>query len=794
MSKDYSIDDILAEAKAKKSISVQSGNSNKNQNSSKLGSEDSMDKTILFEAPEQESNKKLSPLARRRERNYTKSDILKGFGENARPVYEDEVQKQSIFSKPKKDSSREQKQEFNFSRISFSEKELSERAVLGEDAKASSQKPSQKEFSSPENFKLNIDQNIVRNVDEEISKIQMEIGNDIDSNLITKNDHSFSFSKRELSSQPDDKENDLSQEELRETADDYRSPLDEEQVLGDISKARRYVIISTFATAILFVLSFYFTISYKNTAPLPDFMLPSGDTLKGFVLGNTFIALLALLVNSRTVWTGLLGLVSFRSDSDTFVSFSALATVLQGILYSAKPNDFLINKIDLFFPVGIFLLLFNDIGKLLLINRIKNNFALISSKGQKFALMSVRGKTMQSAIDNELGSPRDKIVYYCKTRWLSGFTNLSYTEDPSDEICHYLTPCCILGDIIIFFVSLFLTKNIFTAFSGFTLMVCLEAPISSTILANLPLFKLAKSLGKDEAIVTGYKAVDEFSRVDTIIVNAPDMFKPENVILHGIKPFDKSQIENVIIDAASVLTSCYSTLSEVFFALVNEDRSVLKKVDCVKYYDGQGLSAIVDGRSVLIGNRQLMISNGIDVPTEEFENNSVRDARNIVYLSNNGVLSSMFIISYRPDEEFIQKLKEAIDEGIDLVVYTNDPNITSEMVADTIGISRDYVKIMPSKIHGIYQKNTKIRPEAPAKIGFVGDIKGMLHSITASIKIKSTIQRGIRLQIIFLILGYCLGAFAVFMGKISSISFVSVLIFHIVSLLVGFVFANPRKI
>ncbi|MEG1880719.1 MAG: hypothetical protein RR145_05300, partial [Oscillospiraceae bacterium] len=102
--------------------------------------------------------------------------------------------------------------------------------------------------------------------------------------------------------------------------------------------------------------------------------------------------------------------------------------------------------------------------------------------------------------------------------------------------------------------------------------------------------------------------------------------------------------------------------------------------------------------------------------------------------------------------------------------------------------------VMPSKIHGIYQKNTQVRQKIPAKIGFVGSVSGMLHTITASINIKHAISRGIFVQLAFLVVGYCVGTFLSFMGFLSAITFVHVIIFQVLAGVVISICTNVRKI
>ena len=148
----------------------------------------------------------------------------------------------------------------------------------------------------------------------------------------------------------------------------------------------------------------------------------------------------------------------------------------------------------------------------------------------------------------------------------------------------------------------------------------------------------------------GYSAVDAFSRTEAVVLDAKDLFRPSDIILHGIKPFDKSQIDSVILDAASVVCNTDGMLTDVFNKIIGSNRSMLRPVENVTYEDSMGLSAWVDGKRVLIGNRELMVNHGIEIPSNDYETRFVRDRKNIIYLYQPGQLSAMFVISYRPND------------------------------------------------------------------------------------------------------------------------------------------------
>ena len=67
------------------------------------------------------------------------------------------------------------------------------------------------------------------------------------------------------------------------------------------------------------------------------------------------------------------------------------------------------------------------------------------------------------------------------------------------------------------------------------------------------------------------------------------------------------------------------------------------------YEDGMGLSAWVDGKRVLIGNSALMRHHEIYTLFCRLRGEIPRWRPELIYLSNSGELTAMFVVSYQPE-------------------------------------------------------------------------------------------------------------------------------------------------
>lgn len=596
---------------------------------------------------------------------------------------------------------------------------------------------------------------------------------------------------------------DLSSDEDEEL-EDYSSPKDKDAILHDMKSIKTGLLVRIVVMVVLFSLSLYLALAARDIQigdellPLPTFIQPEVN-LRAYMVTSCLISAIGAIVCSNTIGGGLLALLRFRANTDTLPMLALLGTLAQGICYIIRPELFSVDKADfgtnlyLFFPVALFVLIFNLIGKMLVILRIQNNFKLVSSEKLKHAAVFLKDHTLLRDISKGLSMEEYTIAYPESSHFLANFLDNSYSEDHAESTSRILAPICLLAGIILAVLSYLFNKNVAEAVSTFTVIMCISAPLTSTIAANLPLYRMSSRLIPAGAMVSGYSAVDAFSRTEAVVLDAKDLFRPSDVILHGIKPFDQGKIDSVILDAASVVCNSGGMLTEVFNKIIGSNRSMLRPVENLTYEDAMGLSAWVDGKRVLIGNRELMVNHGIEVPSNDYEMRFVKDRKNIIYLSNSGQLSAMFVISYRPNPSTREQLDQLAARGLYLIVNTSDPNITPEKIHAAYDFPLELIQLMPAKHHAAYEALTAEKDRSPAKVGFIGSSRMMVTAILDCMTAKTAIDQAVLIQMIALVVGYALVALFSLMGNLSFLSILHLILFQIVWALIGTVIPNLKK-
>ncbi len=192
-------------------------------------------------------------------------------------------------------------------------------------------------------------------------------------------------------------------------------------------------------------------------------------------------------------------------------------------------------------------------------------------------------------------------------------------------------------------------------------------------------------------------------------------------------------------------------------------------MDSIVYEDGMGLSAWVNSKRVLIGNRELMLNHGVDIPSHDYEEKYVGGGRDILYLSNSGELTAMFVLSYRADPEVARSLSLLAKRGIRLVVNCSDPNVTIGKITALYGYPADQIQLLSSKYQAKCSELTKEREKAPAAAVYDGSLRALSDLLASCGSIRATSFLAALLEIIGIVLGFVLVVFFLFTGHIDSL-------------------------
>ena len=145
-----------------------------------------------------------------------------------------------------------------------------------------------------------------------------------------------------------------------------------------------------------------------------------------------------------------------------------------------------------------------------------------------------------------------------------------------------------------------------------------------------------------------------------------------------------------------------------------QGRVDLDRVDQVEEHSGRGVTALVDGKKVAVGNLRLMEHQGI-------EGIECHSAGTIIHTAVDGAYAGHMVISDSVKDGAKEAVAELKKSGVHTtVMLTGDLKSAAEAVASEVGIDRVYAELMPADKVRIVEE--MLSGAAPGeKLAFAGD-------------------------------------------------------------------------
>lgn len=329
--------------------------------------------------------------------------------------------------------------------------------------------------------------------------------------------------------------------------------------------------------------------------------------------------------------------------------------------------------------------------------RINQNFDVVSKEDKKWAATIIDNEKAALEVGGATvatGIPR--VSFFRPVDFIYKFLTVSYDRRPEFKRIKYFIPALWIVSLVLASVFGLIEQDWWTALNVFGISFCLSVPVSLPFSIEGALHRASHSSLKAGGMMTGRNAVDRFGRIDAVCVDAAELFPSDNVLLHGIKTFVGTRIDEAILDAAAVVIAAGGPLAGIFRRVIEDKVNMLQEVDTLVYEQDMGLSGWVGGKRVLVGNRKLLENHGVDVPSNDYEARYRKNDRELVYLSVAGQLSAMFVVSYLPNEDIGPVLQKLTHEDVTLLIHTCDPNINEKMIANAYDLNPYYVEILTS--------------------------------------------------------------------------------------------------
>lgn len=292
-------------------------------------------------------------------------------------------------------------------------------------------------------------------------------------------------------------------------------------------------------------------------------------------------------------------------------------------------------------------------------------------------------------------------------------TSRAPIQDLTDKISGIFVPAVVILGLLTFWVWFVLLGDSFVTSLLYGVAVLIIAcPCALGLATPTALMVGTGRSAKMGILLKNGTVLQEIQKVQTVV------FDKTGTLTEG-KPVVTDVIgdeREVISLAASLEDVSQHPLAQAIVNRASELGISLYPVENFQALHGKGVTGIINGKQVLLGNAKLLADLAIPHDYQERFDLLEKEAKTVVFLSVDGQLKGLIALQDVPKEnarEAIAKLKK---RGLRTVMLTGDNAGVAHAIAEQIGIEEVIANVLPEeKAHEIHklQKN--------GKLAFVGD-------------------------------------------------------------------------
>ena len=415
-----------------------------------------------------------------------------------------------------------------------------------------------------------------------------------------------------------------------------------------------------------------------------------------FYGANLLLLAASLCVGFPVLRDGLNGLRG-RSSSETMPALAAVAALVQAVTAMLNANVYRgttgISLLSGMAALGLFLAL---LGSRVMLAAVKGGYELVTNGVEFEGAYRAKDKDLLRALARDL-EQKDPWVLLSRPmmKEADGFVEQSLSERASErrarKVSYILLGVALLSGVLFLLAGAGWNK----AAAAMAAVLYMGAPLSSTLIAGVASLRLQRAAAAVGAVVPGWQAIEQLGGIDTLQIDADDLFTADSAQLEDIRIFKGGRIDRAILYAASVLNGSHGTLKGLFRQIVEERTDILFPVKDLEQHHGLGFSAWCDNNRILIGTRRYLEQEGVPLPDEEYEmQHSKNGELQILYLAVSGNLHAMFVLKYVGGRNVARGLAVLQKENIRLLVTCQDPSLTAHHITEAYRLPEGMITVL----------------------------------------------------------------------------------------------------
>lgn len=285
------------------------------------------------------------------------------------------------------------------------------------------------------------------------------------------------------------------------------------------------------------------------------------------------------------------------------------------------------------------------------------------------------------------------------------------TQKFLEEFSKYYTPSIIILSVLLFLF----TKDLVLSL---TLLV-IACPGALVISTPVSIVAGIGNGAKHGVLVKGGEIMESLGKIRVLAFDKTGTLTVGKPMVNHIKAYGIEEDELLRIAAVGEAYSEHP-LAKAIVGKADEQLGPISQIpEESKIIPGQGLKVVIDGRTILVGNRKLLLENNVDITDkQEYIESEEEKGQTVVIVGDHEEVLGIISIADTVREDAKGLITTLRKQGLErIVMLTGDNKRAARTIAEQLGIDEYYAELLP-------EEKVRILKELQSKYGLaamVGD-------------------------------------------------------------------------
>jgi len=270
----------------------------------------------------------------------------------------------------------------------------------------------------------------------------------------------------------------------------------------------------------------------------------------------------------------------------------------------------------------------------------------------------------------------------------------------ADVVASYFVPAVILSALITFIVWALVGPQPRMAYAivNAVAVLIIACPCALGLATPMSIMVGTGRGATAGVLIKNAEALEILEQVDTIVIDKTGTLTEGKPRLVSIAALDGVAEADVLRLAASLERGSEHPLGAAIVAGAEARGLTLVAAEDFKSLTGRGVTGRIEGRTVALGNEQMMRELGVAIGAISDEADAYRtDGQTVMFVAIDGRPAGLIGVADPIKASTAEAIKMLHDDGLKIVILTGDNRITAAAVAKKLGIDQVEAEVLPDQ-------------------------------------------------------------------------------------------------